>query len=100
MPEVISALHKTFVLSTIRKHFPDARVIAFGSRVRGDSKKYSDLDLAISFPNENNALLSKIAFLEEEFEQSDLPFKVDLVLYDSLSSDFQKIIDRTGVVWI
>lgn len=48
---------------------------AYGSRVKGTARKYSDLDLCY-LENISDA----IAFqLEEEFKESDLPFIVELV---------------------
>jgi len=35
------------VVKAIRKHLPDARIILFGSRARGDALKESDIDLIV-----------------------------------------------------
>jgi len=35
------------VAEAIRKHLPDARIIIFGSRARGDALKESDIDLIV-----------------------------------------------------
>jgi len=53
------------------------KVYLFGSRARGDYKKNSDLDLAINFksPVKNN--------IYTEFENSVLPYTVDVVNYSS-----------------
>jgi predicted nucleotidyltransferase len=48
---------------------------AFGSRVSGKAKTFSDLDL-FYLELIPKTLLQR---LEEEFEESDLPFKVDLM---------------------
>ena len=60
---------------------------AFGSRVSGNCKKFSDIDIFFNEEIPNNILLK----LEEEFEESDLPFKVDLINYKKCDSDFQSI---------
>ncbi len=61
---------------------------AFGSRVRGTQRKFSDLDLCYKdeIPD------STIAYLEGEFSDSDLPFKVDIVNWNRCSSKFQETI--------
>lgn len=61
---------------------------AFGSRVKGTHKSLSDLDLCLltSIP-----ILEK-AQLQEDFDESDLPFKVDLIQWDDISEDFRQII--------
>jgi len=48
---------------------------AYGSRVKGTAKKYSDLDLCFQEKIPWNIL----SHIEEELEESNLPFKVDLV---------------------
>ncbi len=41
--------------SRIRMHFPEARIIAFGSRARGDAEQESDLDLCVTIHRVNAA---------------------------------------------
>jgi len=71
-------------------------VCAFGSRVTGTSKKFSDLDLAIL----GNAPLSieVMADLAEAFSESDLPFKVEALDWATTSPSFRKIIQENHVV--
>ena len=61
---------------------------AFGSRVKGTSKKFSDLDVCfiekISAIEKNN--------LEEDFEESDLPYRVDLLDWYQCDDAFQQLI--------
>lgn len=40
----------------VRKQFPDARIWAFGSRARGLSSEYSDLDVCIALNNLDEAI--------------------------------------------
>lgn len=69
---------------------PPCEVWAFGSRVNGNPKPFSDLDLAL---NDQQAIpLDTRANLAEAFSESDLPWKVDLVDWHSISPEFQKII--------
>ena len=69
------------------------RVFVFGSRIKGTSKQFSDLDICLKDP------IAPYDFevLQEKFEKSDLPFKVDLVEYDRVSKFFQRIIDEQGI---
>jgi len=48
---------------------------AYGSRIKGTAKKYSDLDLCYR----ENIPSYRVIELEEELEKSDLPFMVELV---------------------
>ena len=69
---------------------PHCEVWAFGSRVKGNPKPFSDLDLALV---DNKPIpLDTRASLAEAFSESDLPWKVDLVDWHSISPEFQKII--------
>lgn len=63
---------------------------AFGSRVKGKQKKYSDLDLCYK-DNIPDAVITKIY---EDFEMSDLPFKVELLSWHRCDPDFQKSIEK------
>ncbi|MDX1921054.1 MAG: nucleotidyltransferase domain-containing protein [Candidatus Caenarcaniphilales bacterium] len=67
----------------------------FGSRAQGKAKKYSDLDLLIKSPEkiEYKALLN----LKEEFEESNLPFKVDIVDWHGLTSAFKEEFMKTAI---
>jgi uncharacterized protein len=64
---------------------------AFGSRVTGTAKKFSDLDIAVIGPRRLTLLES--ANLREAFSESDLPIMVDVIDYFTTDPNFQKIID-------
>lgn len=58
----------------LNRNFDVDEVFAFGSRVNGQSKKFSDLDLMIKDSNSFN--LEKLALLSEEFSSSDYYIKL------------------------
>ncbi len=68
----------------------DYSFFAFGSRVQGHPKKFSDLDL-LYYEKIDSAILSK---LEEDFEESDLPFQIDLVSYHECDPNFQQLLSN------
>ena len=68
-------------------------VYIFGSRVKGTYKQFSDLDVCIKQP----LLDYEVELLAEKFTESDLPFKVDLILYDEVDDNFKKRIDQEAV---
>ncbi|KZX12144.1 nucleotidyltransferase domain-containing protein [Methanobrevibacter curvatus] len=82
------------VIDIIENNTPDCEVFVFGSRLNGNSWKFSDLDLA--FKCEDCLDFKRKVKLSIEFEDSDLPYKVDLVDYNKASEDFQKIIDENN----
>ena len=58
---------------------------AFGSRIKGNARKLSDLDLCVMESVPGNILVH----IEEEFENSDLPFKVDIIEMNNISKAFR-----------
>lgn len=75
------------IIRTILGKYPYT-FYAFGSRTQGNPQRYSDLDVCFI---QNIPLETQIA-LETDFEESDLPYKVDLVSWTAMSEDFKKII--------
>ena len=84
------------VRDILQKHVPQCEVWAFGSRAKWKAKQYSDLDLAVI----TNAPLSLqvSGALADDFAESDLPFKVDVVDWASTSPEFQNLIAQHHVV--
>lgn len=76
----------------IETFLPDSKVYVFGSRSRGDHKRYSDLDLAV----ESKSPIAKEALsaLQEQFTESTLPFKVDLIELLKIDTDFRNSIQE------
>lgn len=85
---LLSESERRIVQSILQTHCKNTKVFAFGSRVKGNAKPYSDLDLVIKADNVLD--LSDIACLKDEFCHSDLIFKVDICDWQSLDDDFKK----------
>ena len=84
------------VKSILRDHVPERRILAFGSRVMGMVKAYSDLDLCLM--GDTPLELNRLAHLEEAFSESTLPIKVDIVSWASLTEFFRRIIEENSVI--
>ncbi len=67
-------------------------VRAFGSRVDWTAKDYSDLDLAVR--GSGTLKTGVLGRLKEAFEESDLPFRVDVLDWHATSPEFQKVIEK------
>ncbi len=80
--------HKKIIWDILSK-YPYAFYV-FGSRAKGSPKKLSDLDLCFMDPIPS-LTLNKI---EEDFEESNLPYKVDIVNWNDCSKEFQEIIKK------
>lgn len=88
--------HWEIVRGILQKHVPQNEVWAFGSRAKWTAKPYSDLDLAVIT---NQPLPLQIsANLSDDFSESDLPWKVDVVDWATTRASFRKIIERDKVV--
>jgi predicted nucleotidyltransferase len=80
----------------LQQHLSDYAVWAFGSRVSGGHKPYSDLDLAIVA--DQPLSLEQLASLREAFDESDLTIRVDLVDWAAASENFRRIIVQQYLV--
>ena len=82
-------------LSTIKQilaqYLSGCEVRAFGSRVNGSADSHSDIDLAVIAPGKMK--LTTKTLLNEAFEESDLPFRVDIIDYNAVSDEFRAIIN-------
>jgi len=65
------------------------QAFVFGSRATDKAKKYSDYDIGVS--GKKSVPWQKLALINEALEESDLPFKVDVVDFSLVSSDFKKV---------
>ena len=63
---------------------------AFGSRVKGNPRKFSDLDIGFS----ENIPWNIRSHIDEDFEESDLPFTVDVVDLNMCDDNFKKLIEK------
>ena len=78
------------LLKLLDHYLPEAEVWAFGSRVQGNARPFSDLDLAIiqeapiDFPTK--------AELRYRLSESSIPIKIDLVEWSRMPPAFQEAI--------
>ena len=88
--------HLKTVKRILAEHLPDCEVRAFGSRATWTAWEYSDLDLAVVSPEPLDRRTS--ANLREAFEESDLPIRVDVVDWATLTDGFRQVIEGDCVV--
>ncbi|MCY4114897.1 MAG: restriction endonuclease subunit S [Chloroflexi bacterium] len=84
--------HLEAVQCILRKHLPaGVKVSVFGSRANWTSKHSSDLDLAV----QGTAAIDHetMARLEIAFEESDLPYTVDVVDLNRIGESFRQIVE-------
>ncbi len=95
-PIDISPHHWAIVRDILQRRVPAHEVWAFGSRAKWSAKPYSDLDLAVV--TEQPMPLAVSAALADDFSESDLPWRVDVLDWATTSESFRKIIARDKVV--
>jgi len=72
-----------------------AKAYLFGSSVREDYKKFSDIDIALE-----NADSKAITFLKYKLEDLNIPYKVEIIDLSKASEKFKKEIFKNGVlIW-
>jgi predicted nucleotidyltransferase len=85
-----------FIKNVIKMYLSDCEIRVFGSRIKKRSKKYSDIDIAIVSKEKIDWVT--IEKIKERFSISDLPYRVDILDYNSLSLNFKKIVDKNYIV--
>ncbi|MBF0294111.1 MAG: nucleotidyltransferase domain-containing protein [Magnetococcales bacterium] len=88
--------HWAILRTILQQYVPDREVWAFGSRAKWMARQYSDLDLCVL--GDRPLDLGVQATLEEAFRESDLPFKVDVVDWATMTEGFKKIVRADRVV--
>lgn len=95
--ENVDPRYKKMILSAMEYHFPQARILLFGSRARGTHSPGSDIDIAVDAG-------TRIPFGELDRARitlNNLPFllKVDLVDMNSIPVELKNLILEKGILW-
>ena len=92
----VSPFEMEIICDIAKKHVPDCDILAFGSRYKWTNEETSDLDLAVK--GKGKIGFAVVGSMKEDFMESDLPFRVDVVDYHTISDSFKKIIDKGSEV--
>ena len=74
----------------------DVKIYLFGSRAEGRNTSYSDIDLAFE---SNQDISKKLSQLKYILEESNLPYKVDIVELKN-APYLRKVIKEKGKRWL
>ena len=84
-----------YIIEVIRAYPEIKAVLLFGSRAKGNYKVFSDIDLAIKGDVLESVMLAIKGRLDDE---GPLPYKFDIVHYDSITNqNLKDHIDRIGI---
>ena len=84
------------VRDILLRHVPDHAVWAFGSRATRTARRFSDLDLAVI--TDAPLPFDVGGALREDFSESDLPFRVDILDWATTSEAFRRRVEQDKVV--
>jgi predicted nucleotidyltransferase len=89
--------YKDIIIPIIIRYVPDAKIILYGSRARGNDKTGSDIDIALDMGSTiDSALINNITW---DLEDSNLPIFFDIVDYAKMPEAMKKNILKDGVIW-
>ncbi|MFQ5499856.1 MAG: restriction endonuclease subunit S [Candidatus Zixiibacteriota bacterium] len=92
--DITTSQRKT-ILGLLKRYLPNVKVWAYGSRVKWRSRPESDLDMVVfTSPDQKR----EVSDLKEALEESNLPFRVDVFIWDEVPEGFRKNIDAEHVV--
>ncbi len=83
----------------VLKHIDDKKyeVFLFGSRAFGNAKPYSDIDVGVMSDSKLSSIT--IANIETELEESIVPYKVEIVDFSRVDSNFKHYALTKIVKW-
>jgi type I restriction enzyme S subunit len=88
----VSEKYKSIIKDILQRVAPGCEVRVYGSRVAGTSHPGSDLDIVVI--GNGPVHWMNMAKLRGEFEESNLPFSVDVLDWNSLPEQFRDTISR------
>jgi len=85
-------------LNSIFLNYPDIKqVILYGSRAKGKYRVGSDIDITLK--TDSSFSHTSLLRIGNNFDDSDLPYFVDVSIYDKLSNpELKDHIDRVGKI--
>ena len=93
----LTAGQRKTILTLLQRHLPGTEAWVYGSRAKWMSRPQSDLDLVVfATPEQRRG----VGNLREACEDSDLPFRVDLFVWDEVPETFRERIEAEHAVLV
>lgn len=93
----LTPAQRELILELIERHLPNTTVWVYGSRTKGTARRYSDLNMVVFSTPEQ---WRDVSDLEDAFEESDLPFRVDLFTWDRTPDSFKANIEAEHIALV
>ncbi|MFH1408237.1 MAG: nucleotidyltransferase domain-containing protein [Patescibacteria group bacterium] len=82
----------------VLKHLgPEFKVFLFGSRASANARKWSDFDVGIE--GKKPVDFKVLGLINEELENTNIPYKVDVVDFSRVSTSFKKTALERSKIW-
>lgn len=94
---MITDSHRQLLLDLLKQYLPNTEVWVFGSRTQGRAHSYSDLDMVV-WTNVSQA--GAVNDFRDACDESQLPFRVDVLIWHELPLSFQENILRDHQVLV
>jgi len=88
---------KNKIIAILAALFPRAEIYLFGSRARGTQSPRSDIDIALKKDKEISR--SAIGEIISMFENSCIPYKIQIVDFNAVSDAMRSSIIDEGILW-
>lgn len=87
------------IIQIILKYFPseDVEIFLFGSFAQKKARPSSDIDLCLKCKEKIN--YSILLNIKSDFDESNLPYKIDLIDYHFVSKEFIEIALKECIKW-
>ncbi|HCU24536.1 MAG TPA: nucleotidyltransferase domain-containing protein [Deltaproteobacteria bacterium] len=86
---------RSILFNSLPKH--SVRIYLFGSWARGKAQRISDIDVGIwplqALPP------AQLSRLREQFEESHIPYPVEIVDLSTVSPEFRERVLKEGILW-
>ena len=93
----ITEAQRALILDLLDRHLPNTTAWLYGSRAKGEARPQSDLDMVVFA---DPAQTRSVYDLKEAFEESNLPFRVDVFVWDSMPERFRERVLPDHVVLV
>ena len=84
--------HLAIIQQILQAYIPNIPVWVFGSRIKGTAKPYSDLDIVIV--GQQKIPQNTYYQIQDAFEESELPYRVDVLDWHRISDEFRALIQQ------
>jgi predicted nucleotidyltransferase len=88
---------KNKIIALISALVPDAKIILYGSRARGDFMQWSDIDLALD--TGKRMPVESVDEVISVIRETNIPYKVEIVDLYNVSEEMQASIKKDGIIW-